>query len=112
MGKPTYAISFKNRLLKAYYPDSFASGMKRTLSFSNNEWLSFSSVDETQQYLNRIRNDLDDWINQGIPEQAKRWSSNLVDEFIKESKEQYQKMKRDIDKFKIVRVKLQLNEIL
>ena len=110
MRKSIYAVSFKNRLLKAYYPGSFANGMKRTLLFSNNEWLSFSSVDETQQYLNRIRNDLDDWINRDIPEQAKRWSPNLVDEFIKESQEQYQKMKRNIDKFKVVRVKLQIEK--
>jgi len=101
--KDYYAIIFNNRTLSGYHPNGFAGGMREAFVFRSNSSIIYNGENKAKDEIKRMNNDLDKWIEKDIPKQAKNWSKDKVDDFLDESKKLYNKMKKNVKRFKIIK---------
>ena len=95
-------ITYRGKYLSAYHFNGFANGVKEAFRFRKDSCLLFDNKQDAENKIREMHKDLDEWINVDIQKQAKNWSDETRDEFLKESFITYEKLKKIVSKFKII----------
>ena len=85
--------------LNTIWTGEFCMGVK-CIDVSNKCYTMYECELDAQDYLERVKRELNEWIEKDIPEQAKNWGEHKQ-EFLDRNQKRYEDIKKVIDNMKI-----------